>query len=254
MLLADNATGLSPRVSSQTRSNFLKLVFPTMTLNSTTLSAIFVVTLLAGLPLFVHAEVRIYDNCGDNGKKDLRDAFDFLLSVEDQLKYPPFKLSSRRLKRKRIRRNIGRKLRNGRISCRVGVICNKHQDKRIGIHPWGSWGRRTRICLAKMREEGYSFCDLVNTVAHELGHAAGIAWLHVGKRGERVYKFGNFAETLCRDAKMDRPLTRSGMLVEASGSSAEMTDVMTAERGLRGGLPDENVAYSSYDHFQEWLE
>lgn len=151
-------------------------------------------------------KVRIKSNCGEDGRRDIRQALDFLISVKQKLKRPPFKLHARRLKRRRIRRNINRKLRKGRIGCHQGVLCRKNQDNRIGMHPFGSWGRKTRICYHKMQHDNYTFCDLVNTIAHELGHAAGISWLHVGRRGRRVYKFGDYAKELCENAGLDRPL------------------------------------------------
>jgi len=114
-----------------------------------------------------------------------------------------FKIGDRPATIRRIERRFSRKINRTRVGCATGVLCRTNQDKRVALHAFGIAGNKIRICYEKMILNRYRLCNLVNTVAHEMGHSIGIKKDRFGGHGrnqnDRVYQFGDFAGNLCRN-------------------------------------------------------
>lgn len=151
---------------------------------------------------------RAFRHCSAKAKANIREAIDFMDAHKRELK-KEFKLAKRKGKRRRIRRRFDRKLHKLRFSCAERVLC-RAKSPRVAMHPGGIATRKVRICYDKIVSKNYDFCNFVNTVSHEFGHAIGIKKARLGrhhkKRNDRVYRFGNFAENLCREEGWNRPL------------------------------------------------
>ena len=137
--------------------------------------------------------------CSPNAQAALNDAFAFMASHGEQLKND-FEIGSRRATRRRIKRRFDRKIDEMRISCADRVLCREHAP-RVALHAFGMAGRKIRVCYDKMLAAEFRFCDLVEIVTHEFGHAIGIKKKRFGQhhkdRDDKVYQFGWYARDLC---------------------------------------------------------
>ena len=137
--------------------------------------------------------------CSPNAQAALNEAFVFIESHGEQLKND-FEIGSRRATRRRISRRFDRKIDEMRVSCAARVLC-REKAPRIALHAFGMAGRKIRVCYDKMLAEEFRFCDLVEIVTHEFGHAIGIKKKRFGQhhkdQNDKVYQFGWYARDLC---------------------------------------------------------
>lgn len=157
---------------------------------------------------YVGGLVRNFRHCSSEAKVNIREVIAFMDENQRALKHE-FKLAKRRGKRRRIRRRFNRKIHKMRFGCAKSVLC-RDSAPRVALHPLGIASRKIRVCYDKIEDAGTDFCDLVNIVSHEFGHAIGIkkdrAGRHHKNRNDRVYKFGDFVESLCRSQGRNRSL------------------------------------------------
>lgn len=144
-------------------------------------------------------------HCSAAAQAALVGAFNFVRTHERQLMHD-FKVAKRRGRRRRIRRRFSRKINRTRVGCATAVLCRTSQDKRVALHAFGIAGNKIRICYDEMLTKNLRFCDLVDTVAHEMGHSIGIkkdrAGGHSRNQNDRVYHFGHFARGLCESERV----------------------------------------------------
>jgi hypothetical protein len=140
--------------------------------------------------------------CDSHAIAALQDAINFLEANKTAIK-TNFTFSHRGPQHRRVRDRFDDMIHDARFDCGARVLCRTNQDSRIALHWSGILGSKIRICYEKMvTTPDYDFCDLVNTVAHEIGHGIGIPRKRFGGHGrdrdDRVYRFGNFIEDMCR--------------------------------------------------------
>jgi len=145
-------------------------------------------------------------NCSATAQLALDDAFNFVRRHENQL-MNDFEVGKRKATRRRIKRRFSRKINRTRVGCGTGVLCRTSQDKRVALHAFGIAGNKIRVCYDVMVNRNFRFCDLVDTVAHEMGHSIGIKkdrkFGGHGRNGnDRVYQFGWFARGLCESERV----------------------------------------------------
>lgn len=166
--------------------------------------------------------------CGDIQRENVRQAYQYLLDHKRDLKNFEFngKLPRQEI---RVRRRLDRKMPKMQINCLNddSHICN---DDNFGFSPHNAmfWfntlntapvitTRRIGVCYDNIRdsEGNRAFCELVGTLAHEVGHSVRMPT----KRGhnssigpleeqdtDAVYQFGNFAKDMCKEDGLDRSI------------------------------------------------
>lgn len=147
-----------------------------------------------------------FRRCDAEARRNIRSAVRFLHDNMRALK-KDYEFNTRLPRRDdRIHRRMSRKLGKLRFSCGTGrKLCDASND-RTGMHALGTASKKLLICYAKMK----NYCDLVETVAHEYGHAVGLPRKRVGRHAkdqdDLVYQFGWFARDLCRQRSLSRGL------------------------------------------------
>jgi len=148
-------------------------------------------------------------DCPSGAEANLRDVVAFLDTHMDAVRASyeaDNNYHARRGANRRVKRRLGRdrKLGNLWFACanKSAPLCNEAS----GRHAFGAASNKIRICYHKVG----SFCDLVQLVSHEFGHAVGIKKDRVGQhsknKSDRVYRWGREWGNYCRAGRYDRSL------------------------------------------------
>ena len=150
--------------------------------------------------------------CSDEAQANLTEAVRFLDNNMDALKNAPVDMGRKRAQRRRVHRKMDKKLGKVRWTCDWEKRCPGNQN----LYGNQSRVRQIRLCYSNMVARNATFCDFVDTVAHEFGHRVGLPkskqhnnFSDPTRREDSVYKFGAYAGQMCRDAGLDRPLDPS---------------------------------------------
>lgn len=103
-------------------------------------------------------------------------------------------------RRSDVRRRMEEKINDLKVNCATGVKCRNTKGNSLGII-----NDRIHICFEKAKEQGYSFCDLVQLIAYEYGYLIDMPKGNASVK-DVAEMFGLFAGDLCRQDGVDRPL------------------------------------------------
>ena len=144
-------------------------------------------------------------DCPQVALDKLGQAKDYLIAIRGTLAND-FEIDARDGQERRTERQIRRRLEKLRFKCKPDPNCNTS----TAFHTI-TGGNAVRFCWNAMTRGNWTFCRMVDTVAHEFGHIAHLPRDRVGlhnAQGEddpdRVYQFGHFAADVC---EMDRDPT-----------------------------------------------
>ena len=129
-------------------------------------------------------------NCGGINGQKVKRAYSFIRNNLSVLK--KFRVAKTKGRQRRIRRRMSRSIKVLRINCAGGVRCRNNVHGRAT--PLIS--RRIRICTRNISTTS-SVCYFVNVLAHEFAHTVGIPTSNGHARGDRVHRFGEFAQKEC---------------------------------------------------------
>lgn len=148
-------------------------------------------------------------NCDNGAASELLNAASFISQEASRDVMRGQDLHRRRGAERRIKRRISR----GSMKNMLYVCDSALQNFRCGqgynafTHAFNT--KNVYVCVDKMKERNFSFCDLVGTAAHEYGHIVGVKKAgdhNDGPNNDRVYKFGYAVRDLCYAQGRDRTL------------------------------------------------
>lgn len=165
-------------------------------------------TALPVLPQQALADLRGLNlrDCNNQEALDIREATSILQQFEKSLK-EDFEFDGRLPRADtRVKRRLDRLIDDMRITCNRPFRC------RDGVYGRGfALGPRIHICYDNLIQNREGLCRLTSTIAHEFGHWIGMT-AKVGHNDgfpqafDPVMRFGFFAEDLCRQSGLERPL------------------------------------------------
>lgn len=137
--------------------------------------------------------MRTYKGCSASAKAHIERKFDILRKHYGTI-LDDANLGGNKNKRRRWKRRYGRNVRNVGVKCKTGSYCKGILGKawRIG---------KVKLCYDKIMERKNSDCKLLEVLAHEVGHAAGIP-SHIKHNSDnpprdKVYRIGYAARKFC---------------------------------------------------------
>lgn len=149
--------------------------------------------------------------CSREARRDIDEALGFLSRNASALR-KSMRFHRRRGPNRRISRRVARKCQSAIVVCsRSGSpLCRRAAGRGV---PW--IGRRVKVCYEKLRDRRRrnKLSDLVELIAHEIGHKAGIPFRprnhERSNSGDKVYAFGRKAKDLFLEKERDRKLGSS---------------------------------------------
>ena len=146
-------------------------------------------------------------NCGTAATQEMRQAVSFVRSNISTIMANTTRLT------KKEKRKLRKKVRKVNLKCMDHKNVCKNSGNTIGVsrHLFNS---AVVICYNKIRDfyGNNAFCALVDTIAHEFAHTAGVYKArghNNGHNNDRVYRLGDAAESLCADMGYDSRIPRN---------------------------------------------
>ncbi len=158
-------------------------------------------------------------HCSRVAEGEIKTARGYLRSNINEILRRSRDLRLSKRERRLIKRKLGKRTRLRERGVAIRCADSDRWRDRFCSHAWGVeralFRRRIIICYANMKRTGGTFCDLVDTILHEIGHSAGLptqrnhntATITPGGVGmDPVWRLGLNAGALCREQGADRPL------------------------------------------------
>lgn len=146
-------------------------------------------------------------NCGSAAKTEMGRALDFVQDNINTIMSDTSHMTSKEKKKLR------KKVKKVNLKCMDHKrVCKKDSDRAgVSRHLFNS---AVVICYNTIRDfhGTNAFCGLVDTIAHEFAHTAGVhkARNHNdGPNNDRVYRLGDSAESLCHSQGLNRSIARN---------------------------------------------